>query len=65
MIKETLKSLNAEQRELLMVALEGGFAQIIELEGSFFIGVNIPDTGQYQKIEEKGYYVYGRLVQTD
>ena len=60
MIKEALQKLSDDERKQLMYGFENGFAQIIELPGGLFIGVNIANVNDYEILEQKGVWCYGK-----
>jgi len=59
-IKEVLQGLSSDDRGQLMYGFENGFSQIIELEDGLFIGVHISNVNDYEILEQKGVWYYGK-----
>lgn len=61
MIKEILKQLDQEKKEVLLYALEQEITQIVDLGDQTFIAVNLNiNNPKYIVIETSGLWVYGR-----
>lgn len=62
MLSKTLNELTEQDRQVLIVALEGGVAQLLRLDGDLCIAVNMKANPDIEILEEKGYWIYGRLT---
>ncbi len=60
-IKSVLDSLTSEQRRRLIHAFDNGFGQHVTLEDGYFIGVNIKDLPNFEKLETVGAWSYGKI----
>ena len=64
-IGEVLKTLNDEQRRLLMYAFEHKITQHIELPDNKFIGVNVKHIKHLSVAEEAGDWAIGDLKRAE
>ena len=63
MIKEALKQLNNNQRELLQYAFETDISQYIVYDSVNFVGVNVMETNNMIIEERIGVWVKGQIKQ--
>lgn len=62
MISEIMDKLSDDDQKQLMIAFEGEFTQIIELNNSKFIGVNVVESSKHIILEQTGPWSYGELI---
>ena len=58
-IKSTLDGLDPEDKRRLVHAFDNDFSQHVVLENGYYIGVNIPMSSHFEKLEEVGVWSYG------
>lgn len=61
MLKAALAGLDPPDKKLLLIALEQGIAQFIELPDGKFIGVNVVGLKQLEITESIGAWSYGEV----
>lgn len=62
MIDEILNNLGTEERNRLMIAFEEEFTQVINLNDSKILGVNVVDKSKYIVLEEQGVWLYAQKI---
>ena len=58
-LKDYISILKPKEKSILMIALENGFSQVINLSDDRFVGVNVCQNGDYEILETVGDWSLG------
>ena len=61
MINDIFNNLSEQDKQSLLLAIEGDYTHIIRIDNALFLGVNVIPGYSTQIIQTEGAFTYGRL----